>query len=519
MIKVRTVVSALLPILLCLTLLGTIYFTLFDWQWIAFLSGVFIAAVLALSSRTTSAEWRIVRRTRQLEKLKEKLAARTTLHHAAERLLAETNERNKLLFDAIADAMVYVDAKQVCRFHNTAFAAAVALPDAEIDGRMLRDVLGDDTYSSVRSGVERMLAGEQARLEQTLRLSHGGAGHYASRFIAHTRPDGGVSGFCVLLSEAPNRNSSDAESRHAARRAASDAGAEILYAEVPEVTEVLEATGELHYLMSMSEDLTGWEDPRARFMEALERDQFCLLYQAIVPVALEGFGPHYCEILIRLQEEEQKMMPPGAFFPVAERYHLMPALDRWVIRHLLRWYRAERHAANIPRFCINISGDSIADPALPEFILREIQTNGVPAAVLCFELAEPDVIANRAAAIRFSKAVTTIGSEVTIDGFGSTCTSFGYLQDMAVNFLKIDGGIIGTLIKDPVSLAKARAIIKAAHLTNRRSIAEFVESDETLEKLRELGVDYVQGFGIARPKPLSELAPARPLADAAPGPN
>jgi len=505
MISYRNALSALLPILLCLTLLGTIFLTLFDWQWIAFLSGVFIAAVLALSSRATSAEWRIVRRTRQLEKLKEKLAARTVLHHASERLLAETGETGRLLFDAIDDAMVHVDAKQVCRLHNRAFAAAVALPDGEIDGRMFRDVLGDDAYAGIRDGVERILGGERARLEQTLHLSRGGADRYASRFVALARPDGGVSGFCVLMREAPNLERSGAETPDAPVRASGDAGREAPDDDVPGAAAISEATGELHYLTSMSDDLTGWDDPRARFMEALERDQFCLLYQAIVPVALDGFGPHYCEILIRLQEEEQKMMPPGAFFPVADRYRLMPALDRWVIRNLLLWYRAERHAPNMPRFCINVSGDSIADPTLPGFILHEIQANGVPASVLCFELAEPDVIANRAAAIRFSKAVSTFGSEVCIDGFGSTCTSFVYLQDMEVNFLKIDGSIIGSLLTDPVSLAKARAIIKAAHLTNRRSIAEFVESDETLEKLRELDVDYVQGFGIARPKPLSEL--------------
>src|SRR5208337_142475 len=118
-------------------------------------------------------------------------------------------------------------------------------------------------------------------------------------------------------------------------------------------------------------------------MEALYRDQFLLFYQPIVPIDAGGVGPQMCEVLIRLQEEEQKIMPPGAFFPVAERYHLMPQLDRWVVRNLLRWYWTRCKAANPPRFCINLSADTIADTAFPDFVVEEIEANRVPPSALC----------------------------------------------------------------------------------------------------------------------------------------
>jgi EAL domain-containing protein (putative c-di-GMP-specific phosphodiesterase class I) len=394
MIRIRTIASVLLPVALCVLLLCTMYFTPLEWQWVTFLAGIFLAAVLAQASRAASNEWRIARRTAEIRVLKKSLALEANRSRQAEHRLAEAEMR------------------------------ATLTPDAEDE-----------------------LAGFANPLE------------------------GG------------------------------------LPATIPEVSlaAIADVTGYDHYFQSMSDELTGWEDPRQRFVEALENDQFTLLCQAIVPASADTGGPRYCEVLVRMQEEEQKFMPPGVFFPVAEHYHLMPALDRWVVRHLLRWYGAGRHAASPPQFCINLAADTIADVSFPQFVMDEIDANRVPAAALCFEIAEADVIASPQAAIRFSKAVSNAGCQVTIDGFGGSSMSFGYLQGMSVNLLKIDGSIIGNLCRDQVSLAKTRAIITAAHLSNRKTIAEFVENDETLEKLRYLGVDYVQGFGIARPKPLAEL--------------
>ena len=347
MMRIRTVVSALLPILLCVVLLGTIYFTSFDWEWIAFLSGIFVAAVLALTSRASGAEWRVARRNRQIEKLKEKVSADATRCRAAEQSLADSDGRNRLLYDTSESLIVYVDSDQVCRYHNLAFASAVDDPNAQIVGRTLHDVLGDEAYSRLKIGLERNLSGKGGQSGHTLMLSRDRAVSHNVRFIPDCTPGGQFRGCWLLLSEALAGESRTrdflnvADTMHGRARAMAGEDA------------ADESTGELHYLQSMTEDLTGWADPKARFLEALEGDQFCLWYQAIRRCGREVTGPDYAEILIRLQEEENNMLPPGAFFPVAERYHLMASLDRWVVRKVLDWYQSKRKPGDFPRFCVN----------------------------------------------------------------------------------------------------------------------------------------------------------------------
>jgi EAL domain-containing protein (putative c-di-GMP-specific phosphodiesterase class I)/PAS domain-containing protein len=490
-IRLRPLLSALLPIALCVMLLGTIYLTLFDWEWIAFLSGIFAAAVIALSSKATSAEWLLARRAKQIGKLKENLSLQTAQVRGAEARLADSDGRNRILYDSIDCLLAYVDTKQVCQFHNLGFASAVGSPDAPVNGRTLRDVLGDAAHARIGIGLHRVLGGKNHEFEATLTLCHGGAGTYNLRLIPHCRANGTVHGCWVLLGQA-NAFSGGSQAWGDLRLAGRSAAAP-------------EATGENAYLDSMADDLTGWADPKAHLLQALEQNRFRMLYQPIRAATRGLTGPDYAEILVRLQEEERSLLPPGAFFPVAERYHLMSALDRWVICTLLDWYKNKRRAGVFPRFCVNLSRDSIVDETFAEFLRGEIERNTLPGIVLCFELAEVDVIAHPFEAIRLTSELSAMGNEITIDGFGGSSSSFSYLQDMTVKFLKIDGSIIANIHRDPVSLAKARAIARAAHWAQRFAIAELVETQDTFDALLDLGVDYVQGFGIAKPRELSEL--------------
>jgi EAL domain-containing protein (putative c-di-GMP-specific phosphodiesterase class I)/PAS domain-containing protein len=497
MIRFRMLVSAILPIGLCLALLATIYLTQFDWEWLAFLSGVFVAAVLALSSKAAASAWAVARRTRQIEKLKERLALQTALYRAAEERADADHGRNRLLYDSMDALVAFVDAEQICRYHNLAFASAVGRPDTRVSGKSLREILGDKTHSKIGIVLERALNGKGGEFGKTLCLSQTGSMPYSIRIIPNSQPNGAVSGCWLLLDEAIAGDAGRAEAALviAMAKARSATGGE--------ATE--QPSAEEYYLQSMSEDLTGWADPKARFLLALEQDEFCMLYQPIRPASADIAGPDYAEILVRLQEEETSLLPPGAFFPVAERYGLMSSLDRWVVGKLLRWDKSMPRSGVFTRFCINLSCDSILDETFVDFLRREIEKNNLPGMVLCFELAEADVISHQIDAIRLTGELAAIGSEVTIDGFGGNSISFAYLQKMAVNFLKIDGSIIANIHRDPVSLAKARAITRAAHLTKQYTIAEFVETQDTLDLLRDIGVDYMQGFGIARPRALSDL--------------
>lgn len=267
--------------------------------------------------------------------------------------------------------------------------------------------------------------------------------------------------------------------------------------------------GQELYLRLMNEQLVGWGDPAAMLDLALKEDNLFLLYaQKILAVKASAPEPQCHEILLRLKQEEDNLLPPGGFFPVAESLGKMGEIDRWVVSHLLAWGAARAKAnpsSPLPMMCVNLSTDSIKDRGFARFVREELHKSGYPPRALCFELGEPDVIALHKETQDFITAIKP-GCRVTLDAFGSVKVSFAHLTGLAIDFLKIDGVITQNILREPSELAKARAISLASQKIGVRTIAEFVETKEMFEKLREIGVDYVQGFGIARPEPITKLS-------------
>jgi diguanylate cyclase (GGDEF)-like protein len=243
----------------------------------------------------------------------------------------------------------------------------------------------------------------------------------------------------------------------------------------------------------------------SRITSALEEDRPVLYSQPIVPVRADaGLEPHY-EMLVRLRDERGALVPPGAFLPAAERYGLMGKLDRWVLQNALAWYREHHGTGAAPEVglcAINISGVSLADDELLAFVEEQLQRFGVPPERLCFEITETAAISRLARATRFIEALRAQGCRFALDDFGSGFSSFAYLKNLPVDYLKIDGNFIRDLARSPSDCAIVAAINQAAHALGIRTIAEWVENDATLRKLREIGVDYAQGLGIAAPVPL-----------------
>jgi EAL domain-containing protein (putative c-di-GMP-specific phosphodiesterase class I) len=265
--------------------------------------------------------------------------------------------------------------------------------------------------------------------------------------------------------------------------------------------------GQALYLRSLNEQLMGWDDPRAMLKRALKEDTFMLLCQKILSLK-SGVRDAQCyEVLLRLKQEEDNLLPPGSFLDVAESLGMMAEIDYWVVRTLLAW-GAEKMRANpaaqLPMMCVNVSAAVLVDDRFVKVVRRELQKTAYPPRALCFEISEHDVIEYHDNAQKFISALKP-GCRITLDAFGSVKVSFSHLTGLAIDFLKIDGAIIQNIARDPAALAKARAITHASQRTGLRTIAECVEDKETLEKLREIGVDYAQGFGTARPEPLSKL--------------
>ena len=242
----------------------------------------------------------------------------------------------------------------------------------------------------------------------------------------------------------------------------------------------------------------------SRIHQAIEEDRFELFYQTVAPLNpdADARGMHY-ELLIRLRDEANVLIPPGAFLPAAERYSLMPLLDRWVIQRAFQWLNSHPEHLRELEFCaINLSGNSISDERFLEFLVNQLSIMGIPAEKICFEITETAAIANLVKASHFIAKLKDLGCSFSLDDFGSGMSSFAYLKKLPVDFLKIEGMFVRDIAIDPVDFAMVKSINELGHAMGKRTIAEFVENQEILEKLREIGVDYVQGYGIARPEPL-----------------
>ncbi len=255
-----------------------------------------------------------------------------------------------------------------------------------------------------------------------------------------------------------------------------------------------------------------------RITKAFEDNSFELYCQRIVPIRDPALSEHV-EILIRMRDENNEIVPPMAFLPAAERYNLMPTLDRWVVRTALRELGAGTFMVDgVPRaIAINLSGQSLGDDHFLEFVTDILAQPGVDPALINFEITETAAITNLVAATRFISALRALGCRFSLDDFGSGLSSFNYLKNLKVDYLKIDGHFVKNLVDDRISYSMVEAISHIGHVMGIKTIAEFVENDAILRQLERIGVDYAQGYGIDRPAPLSALRHAAPAVVAAAG--
>jgi len=283
--------------------------------------------------------------------------------------------------------------------------------------------------------------------------------------------------------------------------AAKDLGRNRVHVYEPNDEELKQRRGEMQWI--------------GRINDALAADRLVLYGQAIRPVS--GHGPEggHFEVLVRMLDEQGGTVPPAAFIPAAERYNLMPSIDKWVLKNVCRLageFQARDEGGDLTMLAVNISGSTLSDDDFLDYVRSQLACFDVSPELICFEITETAAISNLAKANHFIREMKRLGCRFALDDFGSGLSSFAYLKNLPVDYLKIDGSFIRDMVEDPIDRAMVRSINEVGHVMGIRTIAEFVEDRRTLDELRAIGVDFAQGYGIDKPSPLEEkfgLAAAR----------
>ena len=450
-------------VLLGATLLAAISLTSSHHQWIVFLAGVLAAAVLAYVSRTVNSRWIIARRTAQLVAIRAKLATEVRRRTQAEDSLARMQTNAERIEDTLPAMLAYVDTQGRIRYHNRAYTRWIGQEGGQIDGRHLEEILGSAIYHEVDVYLKEAFAGHDVRYERFQTLPNGGTGRLHVQYLPDYSEDGSVSGVFTILTDITRSEDSDGTPREGRRSAT--------------------------------------PDMRARLLSALAHDDFILYWQAIVPLGAGAAHAPFHEVLLRMKEEEDSHLPPGAFLPWAEEYGLLHELDRWVVRHIVD-FAADTQGGKDGVYMVNLSAQTLLDPGFAPIVRERLEARGVDGRALCFEFTETQVLSNPAAFRAFVASLKGTGCRFAVSGFGRNPLTLRLLNQLGANFLKLDGGIVLSVAQNPPELARVKAMNNASVATGMHIIAECVESEATRAALQRIGVEFVQGFGIAEPSPM-----------------
>ncbi len=245
----------------------------------------------------------------------------------------------------------------------------------------------------------------------------------------------------------------------------------------------------------------------SRVTRALEDGRFELFYQPIVPIGDTDDPRAHYELLLRMRDETGGLVPPDAFIPAAERYNLMPTLDRWVIRRALEGLVDSGRGGGEGGYslAINLSGTSLNDDKFLAFVLQQLESHELAPGAICFEITETAAISNLSVAAHFMSEIKRRGCEFSLDDFGSGLSSFTYLKNLPVDYLKIDGHFIKQITADRIDQTMVKAITQVGSAMGIRTVAEHVETKEVLDTLRSIGVEYAQGYYFAKPAPVTDF--------------
>lgn len=413
------------------------------------------------------------------------LANRASFDSRLDELLRDAEESKRI------HAMLYLDLDQFKIVNDTCGHVAGDELLRQIATRLAQHVRTGDTLARLGGdefGVLLVDCSEATALETANRMRQSIT---ALRFAWGERSYAiGVSIGVVAITEESERAEQVLSAADTACFVAKDGGRNQVHLYRSHAGEAAERQGEMHWV--------------ARIHSALEAGRFRLYAQPIAPIDGGGARSDHYEVLIRMRDEAGTLVPPNKFIPAAERFGLMPRIDRWVVNQVFNLIRRE-YDTLVPggyRFAINLSGGSVNDEDTLAYIGEKLDEFRIPPGMISFEITETAAIANLASASYFIRTLKQAGCRFSLDDFGSGLSSFAYLKNLPVDYLKIDGTFVRELATDPIDRAMVQAINQIGQVMGLMTIAEFVENDQVLGVLREIGVNFAQGYGIARPMPL-----------------
>lgn len=252
---------------------------------------------------------------------------------------------------------------------------------------------------------------------------------------------------------------------------------------------------------------TGAIDWAPKIANSIKNNLFRLYYQSIHPLKNDGKPTRHIEILLRLSDNS-KIVNPGTFLPSAQRYNLMPAIDRWVISNTFSWLSNNLDVLlSLDTIAINLSGDTIIEKDIATYIINELHRYKIPGNKICFEITENVAISNLLSATSLITTLKDEGIKFSLDDFGTGMSSFEYLKSLPVDYLKIDGIFIQDISHDEIDFAMVKSINEIGHIMNIKTIAEFVMDKKILQLLTQIGVDYAQGYYLSTPEPVELFLP------------
>jgi EAL domain-containing protein (putative c-di-GMP-specific phosphodiesterase class I)/PAS domain-containing protein len=450
--------------------------------WAAILWIGLLSVILIMLGQLVHAARQIKNYSEQLSASKERLNNEIKHRLWAEKTTAESKVKSQYVDENIPVMLAYFNAEQRCRYHNRLFRKWFGLTPDRIDGLLLSEFANKEFTSSISKHIDAIFSGKTVHEERVLKSAKGFPYIFIEQYIPYLDNKGRIVGFYTL-------HTPRAQEKHLV---------------------VSRKNQQPQNILSVSKNsLLSGADPRdaitaSRIAQAIDGGKFNVYCQKMVPVDKNALLPVQYEILIRMLEEENNLMPPGSFLPLVDQFGLMPQLDCWVAGYVIKWI-AENCKETRSVFCLNIARDTLRDKKFITFINDKLQENQLSVDKLCFEIEESDAHSNLEDAILFTEAIRKIGCLVTLCSFGQSPASMDLLNKVKFDYLKIDGSIICNMLHDDENMKRIKGINQIARRLSIKTIAELVETRETLAKLNEIGINYAQGFGIAKPCPLDSI--------------